>query len=129
MTLSAIFEIHGERYYRALERETLRRLLDEGKPMVIATGGSIVTDAETWGMLRSRARTVWLRAKPDEHWQRVVAQGDVRPMRGRPRAMNELKQLLASRGPLYEQAAVVVDTSGRTPAGVVARVVDATRKT
>lgn len=127
MTLGSIFEIHGERYYRALERETLRGLLDQERPMVIATGGSIVTDPETWGMLRSRARTVWLRAKPDDHWQRVVAQGDVRPMRGRPRAMNELKQLLLSRGPLYEQADVVVDTSRRAPAVVASRVLDAAR--
>src|SRR5205085_12319457 len=80
MTLSSIFEIHGERYYRSLEREILRRALDEGKPLVIATVASIVTDPETWGMLRSRARTIWLRAKPDDHWHRVVAQGDVRPM-------------------------------------------------
>lgn len=127
MTLSAIFEIHGERYYRALERETLRRLLDDAKPMVVATGGSIVTDPETWGMLRTRARTVWLRAKPDEHWQRVVAQGDVRPMRGRPRAMNELRQLLAVRGPLYEQADVAVDTSNRAVRAVVDDVVRAAR--
>ena len=63
MTLSTIFEIHGERYYRGIEREVLRRLLDAGKPMVIATGGSIVTDAETWALLRSRARTVWLKAR------------------------------------------------------------------
>lgn len=127
MTLGAIFEIHGERYYRALERETLRRLLDDGKPRVIATGGSIVTDAETWGLLRSRAKTIWLRAKPDDHWQRVVAQGDVRPMRGRPRAKNELEQLLQTRGPLYEQADVVVDTSGRSLEAVVTRVADAAR--
>ena len=63
MTLSTIFEIHGERYYRGIEREVLRRLLAAGKPMVIATGGSIVTDAETWGLLRSRARTIWLEGR------------------------------------------------------------------
>ncbi len=119
MTLSTIFEIHGERYYRGIEREVLRRLLAQGKPMVIATGGSIVTDAETWGLLRSRARTVWLKAEPREHWSRVVAQGDVRPMRDRPRAMNELRALLASRAPLYEMADVVVETSGRKPASVI----------
>lgn len=122
MTLSTIFEIHGERYYRALEREVLRRLLDEGEPLVVATGGSIVTDADTWGMLRSRARTVWLKATPKEHWDRVVAQGDVRPMRDRPRAKNELEQLLASRAPLYREAAVMIDTSNATPREVVARV-------
>jgi XRE family aerobic/anaerobic benzoate catabolism transcriptional regulator len=122
MTLSTIFEIHGEAYYRQMERDVLRRLLDAGKPAVIATGGSIVTDAETWGLLRSRARTVWLKATPREHWDRVVAQGDVRPMRGRPRAMNELKQLLAARTPLYEQADVTLDTSSRTPTDVVERI-------
>jgi len=119
MTLSTIFEIHGERYYRGIEREVLRRLLAAGKPMVIATGGSIVTDAETWGLLRSRARTVWLKAAPEDHWSRVVAQGDVRPMRDRPRAMNELQALLTRRQPLYELADEVVDTAGQSPALVV----------
>jgi XRE family transcriptional regulator, aerobic/anaerobic benzoate catabolism transcriptional regulator len=123
MTLSTIFEIHGERYYRSLEREVLRKLLDEGEPLVVATGGSIVTDKETWEMLRSRARTVWLKATPKEHWDRVVAQGDVRPMRDRPRAKNELMQLLTSREPLYREAELVVDTSDVTPSSVVARIV------
>jgi XRE family transcriptional regulator, aerobic/anaerobic benzoate catabolism transcriptional regulator len=123
MTLSSIFEIHGERYYRAIEREVLRRLLERGERgerMVIATGGSLVTDPETWGLLRSRAQTVWLKATPEEHWDRVVAQGDVRPMRGRPRARNELKQLLAARTPLYRQAELTIDTSSRSLEAVVA---------
>lgn len=125
MTLSTIFEIHGEAYYRTMERDVLRRLLDSGKPAVIATGGSIVTDAETWGLLRSRARTVWLKASPREHWDRVVAQGDVRPMRGRPRAMNELRQLLAARTPLYEQADLTLDTSGHAVDDIVERIAQA----
>jgi XRE family aerobic/anaerobic benzoate catabolism transcriptional regulator len=119
MPLSSIFEIHGEEYYRRIEREVLRRLLDSGKPSVIATGGSLVTDAETWGLLRRRARTVWLKAAPKEHWDRVVAQGDVRPMRGRPRAMNELKQLLAARSPLYQQADLMIDTGARSTKAIV----------
>ncbi|MBX3186992.1 MAG: helix-turn-helix domain-containing protein [Labilithrix sp.] len=123
MTLSTIFEIHGERYYRGIEREVLRRLLEEGEPAVVATGGSIVTDPETWGLLRSRARTVWLKATPSEHWSRVVGQGDVRPMRDRPRAMNELRALLTSRKALYEQADVVIDTSAKPPATVVSKLV------
>jgi XRE family aerobic/anaerobic benzoate catabolism transcriptional regulator len=131
MTLSTIFEIHGERYYRGVEREVLRRLLDDGargKPMVIATGGSIVTDAETWGLLRSRAQTVWLKATPTEHWNRVVAQGDVRPMRDRPRAMNELQALLTRREPLYELAGAVVDTADKSPEAVVEDVLETGRR-
>jgi XRE family aerobic/anaerobic benzoate catabolism transcriptional regulator len=125
MTLSTIFEIHGERYYRDIEREVLRRLLDAGKPMVIATGGSIVTDPETWGLLRSRARTVWLKATPQDHWSRVVAQGDVRPMRNRPRAMNELQALLGRREALYEMSDVVIDTAGEGEGEVAERVMQA----
>ncbi len=122
MTLSTIFEIHGEAYYRQMERDGASWPARSGKPAVIATGGSLVTDAETWGLLRSRARTIWLKAAPREHWDRVVAQGDVRPMRGRPRAMNELKQLLTSRTPLYEQAEVTLDTSGRRIDDVAGRI-------
>jgi XRE family transcriptional regulator, aerobic/anaerobic benzoate catabolism transcriptional regulator len=128
MTLGAIFEIHGEAWYRNLERSVLRRLLDQKKPMVLATGGSIVTDAETWGLLRSRARTIWLKASPEDHWNRVVAQGDVRPMRGRPEARSELKRLLAARTPLYELADTVVDTSKKTPITVVGSVLSARQR-
>lgn len=128
MTLATIFEIHGEAYYRTMERDVLRHHLESSKPSVIATGGSIVTDAETWGLLRRRARTIWLKATPREHWDRVVAQGDVRPMRGRPRAMNELRQLLELRTPLYEQADVTIDTTGQSPAKVVSQIVDVDRR-
>lgn len=110
--LGALFELHGERYFRTLERDVLRRLLDRGAPCVLATGGSLVTDPETWGLLRGRARTVWLRATAKEHWDRVVAQGDARPMRGRPRARAELGELLKRREPLYRQADLAVPTSG-----------------
>jgi XRE family aerobic/anaerobic benzoate catabolism transcriptional regulator len=122
MTLSTIFEIHGEAYFRAMERDVLGRILAANEPVVLAAGGSIVTDAATWRLLRERALTVWLKAKPRDHWDRVVAQGDVRPMRGRPRAMNELRQLLAARTPLYEEAALTVDTSALPPAEVVNRI-------
>ncbi len=125
MTLSTLFEIHGERYYRAIERELLSTLLAKDEPMVVATGGSIVTDPENWAMLRSRARTVWLKATPDEHWRRVVAQGDVRPMRDRPRAKNELRQLLAARAPLYEQSDLELDTARRSVEELVQALVQA----
>ncbi len=123
MTLATIFEIHSEHYYRSVERAVLRRLLARDEQMVIATGGSLVTDSETWGLLRSRARTVWLKATPNDHWERVISQGDVRPMRDRPRAMNELRALLTRRKALYEMASHAVDTSRRSPEAVADRVI------
>ena len=111
LTLSEIFQIHGEAYYRRLERETLMSLLVEGNGMVVATGGSIVNDKETYKLLRRRAITVWLKARPEDHWNRVIQQGDQRPMAEHPHAMAELRALLSARERLYAEAEHVVDTS------------------
>lgn len=127
LPLGEIFALHGEAYYRRLEREVLRQLVSPPTPMVLATGGSIVSDASTYALLRATCRTVWLRARPREHWDRVVAQGDSRPMAKNPAAFAELQALLAARAPLYGQAEHVIDTSGRTPAAVLADVVQLVR--
>ncbi len=111
LSLAEIFALHGEAYYRRLERETLERVLAEQRPLVLATGGGVVTSPETYDLLRRRTLTVWLRATPSEHWNRVVQQGDRRPMADNPQAMAELRRLLAAREPLYAEAAHTVDTS------------------
>lgn len=127
MRLATLFEIHGMAYYRRLEREVLRRVLAERAGVVLATGGSLVTDEETYGLLRARAFTVWLRATADDHWDRVVAQGDARPMAHRANARSELQALLRARAPLYAQARATVDTSALGLRGTVDAVVAALR--
>jgi XRE family aerobic/anaerobic benzoate catabolism transcriptional regulator len=124
LALGEIFELHGEAHYRRLEREALRRALD-GSPVVLATGGSIVSDSDSYSLLRDRARTVWLRASAADHWQRVVRQGDRRPMAENPHAFAQLRELLTTREPLYARAHHIVDTSGRSLDEVVAAVHDA----
>ena len=121
LTLAEVFEYRGADHYRALEREVLTSLLDRRKPLVLATGGSVVTDRETWSLLRARARTVWLRASPRCHLQRVLSQGDERPMRGRADALAELKEILRVRDPLYAMAQATIDTESGDVAGVVER--------
>ncbi|MFO0679282.1 MAG: shikimate kinase [Polyangiaceae bacterium] len=111
MDLATLFEIHGEAYFRRVERDVLRRLLDAPEPRVVAAGGSIVTDPETFALLREHTTLVWLKAKPEDHFRRVVEQGDERPMKDRANAMAELKALLRARKPLYAQAHVILDTS------------------
>ncbi len=119
MTLGEIFELRGEAHYRTLEREVLERILREPGPMVIAAGGSIVTAGETWRRLQEGARTVWLKASPESHLERVRAQGDLRPMQGRPNAHQELEAILDERAELYAEADVRLDTDGLGVRGVV----------
>jgi XRE family transcriptional regulator, aerobic/anaerobic benzoate catabolism transcriptional regulator len=125
ISLVELFAIHGEAYYRQLERLVMQKFLAASAQVVIATGGSLVTDRETWGMVRRQCHTIWLKARPKDHWDRVTAQGDIRPMRNNPSAMDELKAMLKSREPLYSQAELVVDTSRRTPEQSVALIVKA----
>jgi XRE family transcriptional regulator, aerobic/anaerobic benzoate catabolism transcriptional regulator len=124
LSLGELFSLHGEAYYRRLERDTLVEVLAERRPLVLATGGGIVTSPETFALLRRSAVTVWLRASPEDHWNRVVGQGDRRPMADHPQAMADLRALLAARQPLYGTADFTVDTSGRT----IERVIEDVRK-
>jgi XRE family aerobic/anaerobic benzoate catabolism transcriptional regulator len=119
MSLGEIFSLYGDEYYRRLERDTLAGLLAENRATVLATGGGIVTSPDTYAMLKKSAVTVWLRATPEDHWNRVVSQGDRRPMADHPEAMADLRALLASREALYASADHTIDTSGRTVKEIV----------
>ncbi len=114
MELSDIFAVQGQEGFRRLERAALQRLVREGTPAVIATGGGIVAEPETFAFLLDTCATVWLRAPPEEHMRRVLEQGDLRPMRDNRRAMDDLRAILASREALYARADFTVDTGGRT---------------
>ena len=127
LPLGEVFALHGEAYYRRLEREVLTRLCagaapsaaPSAAPTILATGGSIVNDPTNYALLRARCRTVWLRARAEDHWNRVVAQGDRRPMADSPHAFAELRALLAAREKLYARADHTIDTTGRPVAAVV----------
>jgi XRE family aerobic/anaerobic benzoate catabolism transcriptional regulator len=115
MPLSEVFSMYGQAGYRRLERRTLERVIDENVQMVLAVGGGIVAEAETYGLLLGKCFTVWLKATPEEHMARVIAQGDLRPMAGNAEAMEDLKRILSARESLYGKADRVVDTSGHSP--------------
>jgi len=122
MSLGEIFTLHGEQYYRRLERTALTELLSRSPACVLAPGGSVVKDAQSWELIKRRCFTVWLHATPNELMRRMRRQGDMRPMQGRPAAMDELKALLARREPLYAESKLKIDTTNKTPLAVVAQI-------
>lgn len=125
MSLAEIFATHGEAYYRELERESIQRLFAGSSGCVVVPGGSVVTDPETWELIRRRCFTVWLHATPKEFMKRMRRQGDLRPMQGRPSAMDELKALLARREPLYAESDLKIRTTDKSPAAVMMQIVKA----
>lgn len=125
LSLGEIFSLHGEEYYRRLERAELGKLLARSRGCVLATGGSLVTDVGSWELVKQRCFTVWLHATPQEFMKRLRRQGDTRPMQSSPSAMAELKSLLARREPLYAQSALTIKTTRTAPRAVVAQIIKA----
>lgn len=126
-SMNEILLLHGQAGYRRYERRALLRIAEEhADGVVMTTGGSIVSERETFDLLQSCFYCVWLKASPDEHMARVVAQGDMRPFglaaEGKPgtdmsatrAAMDDIRRILASRENLYARADAVVDTAARS---------------
>ncbi|WP_170606400.1 helix-turn-helix transcriptional regulator [Ruegeria arenilitoris] len=114
MPLQDIMAFFGHEGYRKLESQALDRTIESNERMVLAVAGGIVAEPATYSKLLDRFHTIWLRASPQEHMDRVRAQGDERPMAGNPAAMDQLKSILANREALYAQASALLDTSGRS---------------
>lgn len=113
MPLSEVMAFYGQDGYRNLEAQALERVITSHDRLVLAVAGGIVAEPATFTNLLNRFHTVWLRASPTEHMERVRAQGDERPMAGNPEAMEQLKCILASREALYGRADAELDTSGQ----------------
>ncbi len=115
-SVSEIQNLLGQAAYRRYEKRALEELVREHADLVIATPGGIVSDPSTFKFLLSNCLTVWLSATPGEHMQRVLTQGDMRPMAGNREALEDLKRILVSRAPMYGKAEISLDTSGKSVA-------------
>ncbi|MBT3339605.1 MAG: helix-turn-helix domain-containing protein [Planctomycetes bacterium] len=113
ISVPEIFSLEGIEGYHRLEAQALEDWLGKNGTGVLATPGGIVHSPDSFERLLHTCRTVWLQASPQEHWNRVVAQGDTRPMGSDPGAMNQLAHLLEERTPLYRRAELHFNTSGR----------------
>ena len=117
-SMNEILLLHGQAGYRRYERRALLRIAEEhGQGVVMTTGGSIVSERETFDLLQSHFYCTWLKTSPEEHMARVVAQGDMRPFDttgASHEALEDIRRILASREALYARADAVVDTAART---------------
>ncbi len=111
-SVTEIHALYGAAAYRRYERRALEESIARYSEGVIATPGGIVSEPETLELLLAHCCTVWLKASPEEHMRRVVAQGDLRPMAASTEAMEDLRRILAGRTASYAKADLSVDTSG-----------------
>mgnify|MGYP002831592450 CR=1 FL=1 len=113
MKISEIIELGGQGMYRRLEFQVINNLLKKNKKLIVLTGGSIVSEIETYNFVLENFYTIWIKAKPEEHMNRVIKQGDLRPMGSNPKAMDDLNSILKERKNLYLQADAIVNTENK----------------
>jgi XRE family aerobic/anaerobic benzoate catabolism transcriptional regulator len=113
-SISMLIEMSGVSSFRRYERASLEKVIADHDKVVIATAGGIVSSPETYALLLRRTHTVWVKAQPQEHMNRVIAQGDLRPMSENREAMGDLLAILEARSQDYAQAEIELDTSGRS---------------
>jgi XRE family aerobic/anaerobic benzoate catabolism transcriptional regulator len=112
-SISEIQGLYGQNAYRRYERRAVEEAIQIYPEAVIATPGGLVSDAATFNLLLTHCTTVWLKASPEDHMNRVIAQGDMRPMADSKEAMEDLKGILAGRAAFYSKAEFKLDTSAQ----------------
>jgi XRE family aerobic/anaerobic benzoate catabolism transcriptional regulator len=121
--VSTLIDMSGVSAFRRYEQSALEKVINEHGNAVIATAGGIVSNPETYALLLRRAHTVWLKAAPQDHMSRVIAQGDFRPMAQNRAAMADLIAILEARSAEYGQCETELDTSGDTAAQSLAKLI------
>jgi len=114
IAVDEVMALYGQEGFRSLERQALERMVDDHDTMILAAAGGVVSEPATFEFMLRHFHTIWLKAEPEEHMERVRQQGDERPMAGSPKAMDALRSILTKREALYGQADLMVDTSGKS---------------
>ena len=119
MAVAEVFSLGGQQTYRRLEKQAVEHVRDNYRGVILETGGSLVSAGDTYSTLRRHFFTVWVKAEPEEHMQRVIAQGDFRPIAGNEDAMEDLRRMLHERKAAYRAADYTISTSARNPADCI----------
>ena len=125
LPVAEVLALYGQEGYQQLERQAIARVRDRHVVLILAVAGGIVSEPKTYGLLLRHFHSIWLKAAPDDHMNRVLAQGDQRPIKGRSRPMDELNAILERRQLLYAKAEASVETSGKSAENAAAEVVQA----
>ena len=110
-SIAEIQDMYGASAYRRYEHQALQQSIQQHDAAVIATSGGLVSEPGNFNLLLSNCQSIWLQADPADHMQRVIEQGDFRPMAGSNEAMQDLKGILSAREPFYSRAQYQLDTS------------------
>jgi XRE family aerobic/anaerobic benzoate catabolism transcriptional regulator len=128
LSLSELFALHGEAYYKRIAYDVLLKMVGRDERVVAAVESAVVTDPESWHLLKHQTHTIWLKASPEDHWKRVLGQEGTDQGNHRHSAITELRSIIAQRTLMYSEAAQTIDTSALGVSEAVGIIADAIRR-
>ena len=126
ISISEMFEKHGEKYFRDVETEGLRKISEKSN-QIISTGGGIVIRDQNWEIMKKSGTTVYLKASIETLFNRVKHKS-TRPLLNVENPFEKAKELFLSRESLYEKSEIILDREGLEPGDVAMAMVRELRK-
>jgi shikimate kinase len=110
-SIPEIFKQDGEPRFRELEIEVVKQISDK-KDIIIDCGGGVILNKVNIDNLKKNSRIILLTASPEAILERVLKDGEQRPLLENQDKLERIKQLLSLREPLYKRSAdFEIDTS------------------
>ena len=110
LSISEIFERHGEKFFRDRENQVIKRLLKE-RPCVLATGGGAFVDEKIRISIKQHGVSVWLNADLETLWKRVKHK-KTRPLLRTDNPKETLANIYKKRIETYSLADVIIESRG-----------------
>ena len=120
-SISEIFDKRGEEEFRRIETDAIRkriRLIEKGRPMVVALGGGAFVQPANFELLENNGISVWLDC-PFATVSERVNRASHRPL---ARDENKFRELYEARRDAYQRADFRIEISGDDPAPAVASI-------
>lgn len=114
MTVSQIFASFGEKEFRRMETECLKKLIDSADHQIISAGGGLPLREENHQLLKRLGKVFYLKIGPEAVYERLK-NDTTRPLLQVENPKERIRALLLEREPIYEACAdVIVDVSEKS---------------
>lgn len=120
-TISEIFDIFGEKYFRTLELRTLLSL--PRKQIVLSSGGGLVTQLEAVSFLKQRGKIVHIKVSKGDLLSRRQNDKSRPLLNGAKSVLEEIENSFELREQLYQDCSdIQIDCSGISFEGSVQKI-------
>lgn len=125
--ISDIFLQHGEKFFRILESEKIKKFCSQDNQIISTGGGAFENETNRQTMLSSGI-VIYLKTSPEEIFYRIKNEktniGKKRPLL-KNFSIERISQLIHEREKNYKKAKFIIDTTGKTPYNIAQEIIGA----